>query len=120
MALDQRDTVQIPGPRAFPIIGNAFDVSSEVPIERIAALGTQYGTYATSYQHGVLTDRYTGEIFSLWLGGKRVNFVSTHALLNELCDEKRFVKKVGGALAQLRNGLHDGLFVSALAWTDHT
>lgn len=61
-------------------------------------------------------DRDVGEIFSLWLGGRRSNYVSSHALLNELCDERRFVKKVGGALAELRNGVHDGLFVSASAY----
>lgn len=60
------------------------------------------------------TNNDTGEIFSLWLGGKRINYVSSHALLNELCDEKRFVKKVGGPLAELRHGVHDGLFVSTL------
>lgn len=43
MALDKRDTVPIPSPRALPIIGNALDIQSEVPIERIAALGRQYG-----------------------------------------------------------------------------
>jgi cytochrome P450/NADPH-cytochrome P450 reductase len=58
------------------------------------------------------TDGSSGEIFSLWLGGRRTNFVSTQALLDELCDEKRFSKKTGGALAELRNGVHDGLFVS--------
>lgn len=33
-------------------------------------------------------------------------------LLNELCDEKRFIKVVSGALDQIRNGVHDGLFTA--------
>lgn len=48
MALDRRDTIPIPGPTALPIIGNALDVKSEVPIERIAALGRQYGKSSLS------------------------------------------------------------------------
>lgn len=34
------------------------------------------------------------------------------ALLNEVCDEKRFQKKVGAALEEIRNGVHDGLFTA--------
>lgn len=112
MALDKRDTIPIPGPRALPIIGNALDVQGDVPIERIAALGGRYGTWHIPVCMLSRIDRCIGEIFSLWLGGRRTNFVSSHALLNEICDEKRFVKKVSGGLAQVRNGVHDGLFVS--------
>ena len=36
--------------------------------------------------------------------------VSDHELFDELCDEKRFTKHVGGALYELRSALHDGLF----------
>ena len=38
--------------------------------------------------------------------------ISSHELLNEVCDEKRFVKDVAGALEQVRNGLNDGLFTA--------
>ena len=44
--------------------------------------------------------------------GKERYFVSSVRLLNELCDETRFCKAVGGPLEQLRNGLHDGLFTA--------
>jgi len=53
----------------------------------------------------------TGEIFKLRLGGDRL-FISSQALLNELCDEKRFTKKVAGALNQIRNAVEDGLFTA--------
>lgn len=32
--------------------------------------------------------------------------------MNEVCDEKRFTKLVGGALEELRNGVGDGLFTA--------
>lgn len=38
--------------------------------------------------------------------------VSTYALVNELCDEKRFKKDVRGVLYQVREGIHDGLFTA--------
>jgi cytochrome P450 / NADPH-cytochrome P450 reductase len=32
--------------------------------------------------------------------------------LNEICDEKRFTKKVSGRLNQIRNAVEDGLFTA--------
>jgi hypothetical protein len=32
--------------------------------------------------------------------------------MDEVCDEKRFTKFVSGALAQIRNGVQDGLFTA--------
>ena len=46
------------------------------------------------------------------MGGQEKLFISTHELLNEVCDEKRFEKKVSGGLEQIRNGVHDGLFTA--------
>ncbi|GJC94608.1 cytochrome P450 [Colletotrichum higginsianum] len=40
--------------------------------------------------------------------------VSTRALVNETCDEKRFKKSVNRALSQIRNGVHDGLFTARM------
>lgn len=36
--------------------------------------------------------------------------VSSVALLDEICDEKRFQKNPSGPLEQVRNGVNDGLF----------
>jgi cytochrome P450 / NADPH-cytochrome P450 reductase len=44
--------------------------------------------------------------------GQEQFFISSHELLNEVCDEKRFVKDVFGPLKQVRNGLKDGLFTA--------
>lgn len=53
-----------------------------------------------------------GEIFKLSLGGTERLFISSHQLMNEVCDEKRFSKKVSGPLEQIRNGVKDGLFTA--------
>ena len=38
--------------------------------------------------------------------------VSNYELFNEICDEKRFGKHVGGALIELKSAIHDGLFTA--------
>lgn len=36
--------------------------------------------------------------------------IANHELYDEICDEKRFNKDVGGPLTELRAVIHDGLF----------
>lgn len=55
---------------------------------------------------------FQGEIVSLTLFGQRRIFINSVALLNEVCDEKRFNKSVSAALNELRAGIHDGLFTA--------
>lgn len=95
MAVDLRDTVPIPQPKGYPLIGNVLEVMGDVPIMALANLGKQYG-----------------EIFRLNIVGQNSAFVSSHALTNELCDEKRFQKLVSSSLAELREGVADGLFTA--------
>ena len=38
--------------------------------------------------------------------------VSNYELFNEICDEKRFTKILGGPLLELRLAIHDGLFTA--------
>lgn len=54
-----------------------------------------------------------GEIYKLNLAGRTVIPVSSYALVNELCDEKRFKKDIRGVLSQVREGVHDGLFTAS-------
>lgn len=95
MATDKRDCIPIPHPPGYPIIGNVADVDPELPIQSFGNLADQYG-----------------EIFSLTMFGKKRVIVTSQALTNELCDEKRFGKTVGTALAELRHGIGDGLFTA--------
>ncbi|KAK7748645.1 hypothetical protein SLS53_000666 [Cytospora paraplurivora] len=53
-----------------------------------------------------------GEIYRLSLPGRSVIVVSTQALVNEVCDEKRFKKDIAKVLNEVRNGVHDGLFTA--------
>ena len=45
------------------------------------------------------------------IGRNRI-FLGSQELVNEICDEKRFVKRPIGSLAEVRNGIKDGLFTA--------
>ena len=51
-----------------------------------------------------------GEIFKITVIGKDVVFVASAALCEELCDEKRFRKFIGGPILEIRRLVHDALF----------
>ncbi|KAF8850100.1 fatty acid hydroxylase [Acephala macrosclerotiorum] len=85
----------IPGPPGLPILGNISDID---PVDSSNSLVRLADTY--------------GEIFKLSLGGTERLFISSYELMNEVCDEKRFSKKVSGPLEQIRNGVKDGLFTA--------
>ena len=61
-----------------------------------------------------MSANFSGEIFKLNLGGVEKLYLSTHSLMNEIYDEKRFTKLVSGGLEQIRNGVGDGLFTAHL------
>ncbi|KAJ3875364.1 hypothetical protein F5051DRAFT_430618 [Lentinula edodes] len=56
------------------------------------------------------------KIYQLNLG-RKVIFVSSYTLVNELSDDSRFRKSVGGALKETRNLIHDGIFTNRTAAT---
>ncbi|KAJ5161058.1 Oxidoreductase FAD/NAD(P)-binding [Penicillium capsulatum] len=87
--------IPIPGPRGVPILGNLYDVDSEVPLQSMIGLAETYG-----------------EIFRLETFGRSRVFISSHELVDEVCDEQRFSKVVSSALKEIRNGTHDGLFTA--------
>ncbi|KJR84297.1 cytochrome P450 [Sporothrix schenckii 1099-18] len=88
-------TEQIPSPPGLPLIGNLRDLDVAAPIQSINRLAEQHG-----------------DIFRLNIVGTTSVFLSSNALVNEVCDEKRFKKNVGSVLKQVRNGVHDGLFTA--------
>ena len=89
-------TIQkIPQPKAFPIIGNLKDLNIEAPTGSLGELAKQYG-----------------EIYKLQLPGEELIVVSSQELVNELCDTKRFYKKVLRPLVKLRDVAGDGLFTA--------
>src|SRR5690349_12550717 len=87
---------EIPGPHALPLVGNAFDISADNPIESSMALAREYGP-----------------IFKLEVPGGTRLIVSGPDLVEEITDDTRFDKFVSGGLANLRRGpVDNGLFTS--------
>ncbi|WYZ44923.1 hypothetical protein EsH8_VIII_000239 [Colletotrichum jinshuiense] len=91
------ETVPIPEPSGLPFLGNISQIDPEFPLGSMVSLADQYG-----------------EIYRLRFPGRSIVFVSTRALVNETCDEKRFKKSVNQALSKIRDGVHDGLFTARM------
>ncbi len=63
--------------------------------------------------HSLSTDIVMpGEIFKITVLGQQIVFVGSAALCEELCDEKRFRKFVGGPIVEIRHAVHDSLFTA--------
>ncbi|WP_419730888.1 bifunctional cytochrome P450/NADPH--P450 reductase [Lichenicola sp.] len=88
-------TVEIPQPRTVPFLGNLTSIDSHAPVQSLMRLA-----------------REQGPIYRLSLAGSDLTIVSSHALVNELCDEARFVKAVHASLQQFRPITGDGLFTA--------
>ncbi|KAL9134513.1 MAG: hypothetical protein Q9175_004304 [Cornicularia normoerica] len=88
-------TTSIPSPPGLPLLGNVFDVDPQNQAESLNRLADIYGP-----------------IYELRLPSGNLIVVSNHELFDEICDEKRFTKIVGGPLFELRLAIHDGLFTA--------
>ncbi|KAL2688993.1 hypothetical protein Neosp_003043 [[Neocosmospora] mangrovei] len=75
------ETVEIPTPAGLPLLGNIKSIDPEFPLGSMVALADQHG-----------------EIYRLKFPGRTVVILSTQALVNETCNEKRFKKCVNSAL----------------------
>ncbi|KAI1814563.1 cytochrome P450 [Poronia punctata] len=85
----------IPQPPGLPLLGNIKDVDPS----------------NTWWSLKKLTDKY-GEIVQIKVLGKTIVFAASAALAEELCDEKRFRKFVGGPIVEIRDAVHDALFTA--------
>ncbi|KIJ52228.1 hypothetical protein M422DRAFT_243833 [Sphaerobolus stellatus SS14] len=86
----------IPQPPTLPIIGNAHMIDKEVPMNTFLNLAKKYGP-----------------IYQLTFPGPSTTvYVCNHELVNQVCDQKRFVKNPKGALLEVRHLLGDGLFTA--------
>ena len=75
-------TEPIPGPKALPFVGNLLDLlDDEAPLRALEHLAAVYGP-----------------VYKLSRQGKRVLIVSSAQVMEEICDEARFVKAPPGAL----------------------
>lgn len=85
----------IPQPSGLPLVGNVLDVDPNNPWASLKKLSEKHG-----------------EIFQIKVFGHRMVFVAGAALAEELCDERRFRKYVGGPIEQIRAAVHDALFTA--------
>lgn len=94
----QKELAVIPQPKPDPLLKNIKDIESGAPVQSMMRLARAYGP-----------------IFRLSLPGRDILIVSSQQLVNELCDEKRFDKRVHAPLENIRDFAGDGLFT---AYTD--
>ena len=87
----------IPYPPKKPVVGNMLTVSSETPLQSLMELTREHGP-----------------IFGLDMMGTPLIVVSGAALIDELCDEKRFDKAVRGSLRRIRAIAGDGLKIDVV------
>jgi len=85
----------IPRDPGWPLVGNLLQI-----------------TPGEVGQHLLARSRHHNGIFELDFAGKRVPFVSSVALVSELCDATRFRKLIGPPLSYLRDMAGDGLFTA--------
>ena len=86
---------QVPQPPQKPIVGNLTEIDSDRPIQSFMRLARQYGPF-----------------YKLNLVGRDVHVASSQALVDELCDETRFNKRIHGPLKEIRAFAGDGLFTA--------
>lgn len=86
---------EIPQPPAKPVVGNALDVKRGARAQSLMALTRQYGP-----------------IFRLVTPMNSLIVVSGFDLVDELCDEKRFHKRVGASLQVIRGNSSPSLFTA--------
>ena len=85
----------IPQPKGVPVLGNIFDVNPKNTWASLKKLAEQHG-----------------EIFKISVLGHTIVFVAGAELAEEICDEKRFRKYVGGPVVEIRYAVHDALFTA--------
>ncbi|MEM1230138.1 MAG: cytochrome P450 [Pseudomonadota bacterium] len=86
----------IPRPNGdIPVLGHLRLIDRDAPVQSILEIA-----------------REMGEIFALDFAGGQLVVVSSQRLVDEVCDETRFDKKVSGALYNIRDIAYDGLFTA--------
>ncbi|QBD78545.1 cytochrome P450 [Ktedonosporobacter rubrisoli] len=86
---------EIPQPAPKPLVGNLFELEGGQHVQSMISLAREYGP-----------------IFQLEFPGRQLVVVSGFDLVNELCDESRFDKKVWAPLQKVRSFAGNGLFTA--------
>ncbi|KAK3319480.1 cytochrome P450-like protein [Cercophora scortea] len=85
----------IPQPAGVPLLGNIFNIDPNNTWWSLKGLAEKYG-----------------EIFQIKVLGHTIVFIGSVALAEEICDEKRFRKYVGGPIVEIRSLVHNALFTA--------
>ena len=85
----------VPQPPTKPIIGNLGDIDGSMPVQSFMKLARTYGPF-----------------FKMRFLDNEFYVASSRELVDELCDEKRFTKRVGAALQEIRPVAGNGLFTA--------
>ena len=85
----------VPQPPLKPILGNLTDIDGSMPVQSFMKLAQTYGPF-----------------FKMRFLDRDFYVASSQELVNELCDETRFTKRVGAALQEIRAVAGDGLFTA--------
>ncbi|KAH8703590.1 putative fatty acid hydroxylase [Talaromyces proteolyticus] len=93
--MTEQEYTPIPQPPGVPLLGNIFDIDGEVPLTSLELLADTYGP-----------------IYRLTTFGVSRVLISSHELVDEVCNEERFRKAVFSGLREIRHGIHDGLFTA--------
>ncbi|TAA26805.1 bifunctional cytochrome P450/NADPH--P450 reductase [Pseudoxanthomonas winnipegensis] len=88
-------TQAIPQPRSLPLLGNFHHLDADAPVQSLMRLAKSHGP-----------------IFRLSSGPLSLTILSGQALVDEVCDETRFAKKLHRPLVALRDLGGDGLFTA--------
>ncbi|KAF8829479.1 hypothetical protein HHX47_DHR3000960 [Lentinula edodes] len=86
---------KIPQPPTLPFIGNVAHLDRELPIQGFTLLAQQYG-----------------EIYLIDILGRKLIFLNTQELANEVSNDAAFRKGVVGSLNEVRYLSGDGLFTA--------
>ena len=88
-------SVIIPQPPLRPFIGNLAELDTTRPLQSLMRLARTYGPF-----------------FRLRIFDRSIYVASSQELVNELCDEARFNKRVHPTLEEIRTFAGDGLFTA--------
>ena len=88
-------TEPIPQPKGDPLIGNLRAIDGDAPMQGFMRLA-----------------RIHGPIFQLEFFGRPLILVGSQEIVDELCDESRFDKRVHATLKNIRDFAGDGLFTA--------
>ena len=86
---------RIPQPKTDPLLANLRDIDADAPVQGFMRLA-----------------RALGPIYKLEVFGRNLIFVSSQELVDEVCDERRFDKKIHASLKNIRELAGDGLFTA--------